>query len=173
MDNRDENVYQKAKDSRMQYLCATHSKSELRDWALRLRYFRFCRALSRHLQTDGDELQVLIQVESKEILEDIFAALRLPLVYRKDQNSKIIKIQQPNRTRVFGKSVFIQYLENQLRIGIADEDNLYEVSESSIKTAEQLEPLLASFAHLIIDPPRDDLYCVCPKNYPEFWKDMV
>ena len=53
------------------WLYETHHPDELHAWAIRLRYFRFCRAIGGHAN-DGDHLRVALRSETEPALGKLF-----------------------------------------------------------------------------------------------------
>jgi hypothetical protein len=139
-----------------QYLFRTHSRAELRAWAARLRYFRFCRAVGGHAN-DADYLGVALRHAGTPDAQRVFADLT----------------DQPLQTGgaiIAGISVFLMLSPDALSLHLSGADgDYYAVTESDVANAEALEPLIAKLADRIIDPPLDDPRCIAPATHPDFW----
>lgn len=156
------------------YLHERHSPDQLRAWARRLAYFRFCRAYGGH-SNDGDHLLVSLRVESLAALLRIMSVLDVP-VKRLQQPSpgafampRFPELAQPGHVRIAGHPAHVWSYAERLTISVADTDDLYSVTESAVAAAASIEVLLAPIAGLVVDPPQDDRNCVCPRYYPELW----
>jgi hypothetical protein len=172
------------------YLFERHSPDELRAWARSLRYFRFCRAYGGHSGDDGDQLMVALRIGSERELEGVFAQLQIPVRRLPPDNPEpqigvaytgaqyaefktgtpdFPRIQQPSHVTIAGQKAHAWMLKGQLQITIHDQLSPYDVTQEAVDSARQVEPLLAPLRARIIDPPRDNRNCVCPKFYPLFW----
>ncbi len=56
------------------WLYETHCRAELGEWADRLRYFRFCRAVGGHAN-DGDALRVALRADTESAVLTLLAAI--------------------------------------------------------------------------------------------------
>ncbi len=48
--------------------------------------------------------------------------------------------------------------------------NVYQLTQKDVDVAKEVEERLEPFANDILDPPEDDLECLCPKYYPEIFQ---
>ncbi|OCC06044.1 hypothetical protein BA190_04795 [Labrys sp. WJW] len=171
------------------YLFERHDRQEIAQWARRLRYFRFCRAVGGHAN-DGDELLLAIALQAEVGLVDVCAGLGIVLdavapgspqpgpgvAYTAEAYQGFASIvpgtkgiRQPGHIQLAGQPVYVHARANRLEISLSDPDAPYEVREATIRSAEQVETLLAPLAGRLIDPPRTSRHCVCPAFYPEMW----
>ena len=176
-------------DRWLAYLYERHSRSVIAEWALSLRFFRYCRAHGGHAN-DGDRLLIALGVGDRADLERKFEGLGIPLKvlpedeptpvpgrsYRGDEYAKFrprIKqypeIQQPGHVRLSGVAAHAWVERDRLAISIANEADPYEVTEAAVSGAGRVELLIAQLAEAVIDPPEDTRHCICPKYYPELW----
>ena len=175
-----------------QHLYRTHPQVEIGLWARQLKYFRFCRSYGSPLSNDGDELKVALQIDSEEDLVETCSRLGLPLrripaatlrpvqgvSYSTEEYAKFDSsirsfptIEQPGWTTLLGFKVYVWVGPNRLEISVTNEDDPYAVSAAAVDVASKIEELLPPLAERLIEPPRDDRSCICPKLYPEFWSD--
>lgn len=167
-----------------------HTQDELQRWATSLRFFRFCRAFGGHAN-DGDVFEVLIQFQSEHDLREICSLLGLRLNplpahspcpvpgrgYSAEEFSKfrsriqnLTHLGQPGWCQVNGIPAFVWVDENGLRICFAGgAGDPYQVTEQDFENALSAEGLLEPLRGRVVDPPRDNPGCVCPKFYPAFW----
>lgn len=170
-----------------QYLFENHSEAQLREWVVRLRLFRFCRAYGGHAN-DGDSLEVAFPYSNVEELRAFFTQLNIALVeydsqpeqpeagkaYRVDvfqQFASLIPgarwIEQPGHCKIAGRDVFAWCDGNEVRITIAAN---YLVTEEQILSAQDVEKVLFAVALQPSDPPKDSQHCICPKYYPAYFE---
>lgn len=171
------------------WLYETHSAAELHDWALRLRYFRFCRAVGGHAN-DGDQLRVVLRAETEPVLRNLFTVLGItptsipPDAPRPQPGTRYTARQyaafparidrfptlaQPRHVHIAGHKAFAWASAGRLRISLHDADNPFEVTEPTVQAALDIEQRLSQLAAEIIDPPLDRRHCICPKYYGELW----
>ncbi|KQV45978.1 hypothetical protein ASD07_15930 [Duganella sp. Root336D2] len=172
-----------------QYLFEGHSEHELRAWAQRLRFFRFFRAYGGHAN-DGDSLNAAFAYATTEQLESFLVDLGVELTkfdvpppqpelgvsYPGDVFAQFpflvggtTGMQQPGRCQIMDVNVFIWCEAGQIRISLGDD---YAVTEKNVLDAEKLETLLAHSTLDRIDPPKDTRNCICPKYYPDYFKNQ-
>ena len=179
------------------YLYEDHTRKQLADWARRLKYFRFCRAYGGHAG-DGDQLIALLHTPDEPTLLATCATLGLPLQPmpseaeaatvplgdRPSSSRHFPHWQQPKRVEIDGARLFCWVTSHApkgpdgkptgqalpaLQFSLSDRDNVWAVTESTVREAELLETRLAALAAQLIDPPQDDRNCLCPKHYPEMF----
>ncbi len=171
-----------------QYLLEGHSEEELRNWASRLKLFRFFRAHGGHAN-DGDALDVAFAYNGPKQLELFLATLDVELVrydsrppqpepgisYRGDVFSQFPSliagtrwIAQPGHCEIIGIKAFIWCEADKVQISLNDG---YTVSEKNVFEAETIEKVLTQTALARIDPPRDTKNYICPKYYPDYFND--
>lgn len=171
------------------YLFERHDRQQIAQWARRLRYFRFCRAVGGHAN-DGDELLVAIALQTEAGLLDVYAALGIVrdvvapdspqpvpgVAYTAEAYQRFVSIvpgthgiRQPGFVELAGQPVYAHAQANRLEISLSDTDFPYDVTEAAVRSAERVETLLAPLAGRLIDPPRASRHCVCPAYYPEMW----
>ena len=171
------------------YLFERHDRQQIAQWARRLRYFRFCRAVGGHAN-DGDELLVAIGLQAGADLADVCAALGIVLevvapgspqpvpgvAYTAEEFGRFASIvpgsagiRQPGFVELAGQPVYAHLQADRLEISLSDADSPYQVTEAAVRSAERVEALLAPLAGRLIDPPRTSRHCVCPAHYPDMW----
>lgn len=169
------------------YFFRQHSESELREWARRLKLFRYCRAVGGHAN-DGDSLQVAFAYDAVQDLKNFFDHLGVELVehaVRPPQPEigmpypgnvfaafpRLIKrtewIEQPGHCRIMDIPVFAWCEKGLIRLSVSGES--YEVTDQHIADAESLEKALANAPLKVLDPPFDNKNCFCPKYYPDYF----
>jgi hypothetical protein len=174
-------------DRWQQYLFESHPEPQLRDWAQRLRLFRFCRAYGGHAN-DGDSLDVVFPYEAIEELQQFFLALGIGLVeydqqpaqpevgraYRGDVFQQYVSliphtrwIKQPGHCKIAGHDVFAWCDGKEIRISIGAN---YSVTEENVSAAQAVEEALVAAPLRPKDPPRDTQHCICPKYYPAYFE---
>ena len=137
------------------YLVAGHGESLLRDWAQRLRYFRFCRAVPGGHAADGDHLYLALDDSA------------LPRRLTKD----FPKVDSEGRRLIGTVPVFIHFGNRKLLLSLSGAaGDPYAVSEADVDNALKVEEVIEPLAAHVIDPPLDSLYCIAPKFWPEFWE---
>lgn len=135
------------------YLVAAHGEATLRDWAGRLRYFRFCRAVPGGHAGDGDSLRVALDDRT------------LP---RRPAGDFPV-IEREGRHLIAGVPVHVGFGDGTLLMSLSGADgDPYAVSEADVVNALAVERVLAPMAAHVIDPPMDSAFCVAPKFWPEF-----
>lgn len=171
------------------WLYERHPRTELRDWATRLRWFRYCRAVGGHAN-DGDELRLVVRAETERELLATFAALGITptvlpagapqpvpgVAYTAEEYAafttrihRFPHLGQPGQVRVGGQRAFAWVRAGRLELSLSDPDDPYEVTARTVASAIAIEALPAVAALSIIDPPLDDRHCVCPKYHPELF----
>jgi hypothetical protein len=155
------------------WLHETHSPEELREWAGRLRWFRFCRAFGGHAG-DGDRLLVALRAESEAELLALFATLGIAAIPQPpDDNTSRIPhlphLRQPGHVRVAGEPAFAWAGPGRLELQLFDPDSPWDVTARTVRSAARIEPLVAVLRESVIEPPLDDKHCVCPKYHPALW----
>ena len=170
-----------------QYLFEQHSQNELKEWATRLKLFRYFRAYGGHAN-DGDSLDIALKYKNSEELVRLLNQLGLnPIIFSKKPDQPIVGqgysgeeyssfsslitdtewIKQPGHTKLFGFNVFI-WCENGL-IHISASPQSYLVTIEHVEVAEKLEQQLLEFREFIVDPPRDTKHYICPKYHPSLY----
>lgn len=168
------------------YLFERHSKETLREWAHKLRIFRYSRAYGGHAN-DGDSLDAAFKYGSEEHLLRFFRAVGFePVVfsaqppqpvpgrsYRGDEFAAFPSIipatkwiQQPGHCILFGVAVFMWCEQGRVAISI---NKSYDVTQEDVENAARLEPHLAALPFERIEPPVDNKNCVCPKYHLELF----
>ncbi len=153
-----------------------HSEAELTEWARTLSIFRFCGAIGGHAN-DGDQLMAGLRYSSSDDLADLAAALgitlwRVPWLRLNDANQipDAPRWQQPDRQSLGGVSVFVYAEHGILNICIAGAaGDPYSVTQADVDQARIVERLLEPVRHRVVDPPRDNPRCICPKYYPSIF----
>ncbi len=150
----------------------------IRDWATRLHLFRYCIRQGGHAN-DGDVLLVAYRYDSVEKLKEFFCFLKIPLHHldkpptgRVDEPDAIPGtkwIQQPGHSKIIGFDVFIWCYADTIEINLANPVKPYEVEESDVCNAEEIEKVLMNAPLEAVDPPLDYARCVCPKWHPEYF----
>jgi len=143
-------------DAWSRYLFESHSQRELSDWARRLAYFRFRRAVGGHAG-DGDELVLWLRHAGGE-------------------DAQLLAQQLGARALVTGRhelhdvAVFMVASEQRISLCIAGAaGDLWEVTELDVSRAAVLETHLHAVADRVIEPAREDKHCISPLAYPHFW----
>ncbi|RYX97237.1 MAG: hypothetical protein EOO28_05250 [Comamonadaceae bacterium] len=174
-------------DRFQQYLFERNPEAQLRDWAMRLGRFRFCRACGGHAN-DGDSLEVVFPYRTPDELEQFLLALDIEVIrygekpmqpqpgkpYRGDTLQQFVSlvpdtcwIRQPGRCRIVGEDVFVWCDGKEIRISIGAD---YIVTEEHALAAEAVEEALADAPLCSKDPPIDSHHCICPKYYPTYFQ---
>jgi hypothetical protein len=141
-----------------QYMYRSHSLAELSEFALRLKCFRFCRAIGGHAN-DGDQLVAVLRFSDAEDLSLLWHELgaSLPL---------------DGYVTIAGAPVFVHRYGQWVTLSLSGADgDYYEVTERDIEHAERIERSVPSLASRAREPPVDSKHCVCPKYYPHIWAD--
>jgi len=153
----------------------SHSRAELRSWATRLRYFRYCLAIGGHAN-DGDQLLVALRYQGADDLRSLLQALGVtpvnvppPSVPGPDPIPDCPGLGQPEHQVLAGHPCFLWPRGGRLQLSLSDLANPYEVTASVVEAARRIEPLLAELTARVIDPPLDDYHCLCPKYHPDLW----
>ncbi|MEV4319706.1 hypothetical protein [Actinocrispum sp. NPDC049592] len=170
------------------WLYELHSAEELRRWARRLGWFRYCRAVGGHAN-DGDALRVAVRVGERADLLAVMGSLRIrPRFVPPDVPQPVAGVAyapaefeafpslipgfpglaQPGHVEINGEKALVWVRSDRLELSIADPGQMFDVTERAVQAAVAIEPLLDG--HAIIDPPVDDPHCVCPKYYPGLWR---
>ena len=166
---------------------AKHSQDDLASWAPSLRYFRYVRAFGG-MNSDGDALLVAIGIDSRDDAPQVLGQLGIEIQllppdvsqplpgrrYSGDEMSAFASVcdaypdlAQPGWTTVAGEPVFAWIKGDRIELACHDDDNNYEVTERTLQRASRLEPLIASLADRIVDPPEEHQRCFCPRFYPD------
>ncbi|MDF1590101.1 MAG: hypothetical protein P1P89_01195 [Desulfobacterales bacterium] len=174
-------------DSGDQYFFKAHSQAELRRWAKRLKLFRYCRAYGGHAN-DGDSLEVTFSYGSAQDIKNFLDFLGFELVQHATKPPqpetgvpypgnvfalfpRLIKdtewIEQPGHCRVGGIPVFIWCEKGKIRLSVSG--GSYEVTDENVAKAEALEKVLVTAPLRVLDPPRNNKNCFCPKYYPDYF----
>ena len=174
-------------ERRNPYLFRQHSEGELREWARRLKFFRYCRATGGHAN-DGDSLEVTFSYESTQDLKNFFDHLGVELVQHAARPTqpeigvpypgnvfasfpRLIKetewIEQPGHCQIMGIPVFAWCDKGKIRLSVSCES--YEVTGEHVASAESLEKVLTDAPLKVLDPPIDNKNCFCPKYYPDYF----
>ena len=137
------------------YLIADHGEATLRDWAQRLRFFRFCRAVPGGHAADGDSLCLA--------LADAEEPRRLTRDFPETDGA--------GRHLIGGAPVFVGYGAGVIRLSLHGAGgDIYAVTQADVENALAVEKTLEPMAVHIIDPPVDSAYCIAPGFWPEFWE---
>lgn len=145
-------------DRWLQYLHRNHTQDELSEWARRLSYFRFCRAIGGHAN-DGDELVLALGYSGAADLD----ALKRALGGSSPPSPSIVQIA--------GIRVkFIVHPDRVLLSLCGADGDPFEVTSSDVVNAERVEGALLPVIDRRLDPPINDPHCVSPGHYPDFWK---
>ena len=139
------------------YLFEAHSPETLRDWAQRLRLFRFVRAYGGHAN-DGDSLVVVYGYSRRDELERFFAQLGIRMRERDEP---------PGWCKIAGQDAFVWCTTDQIKISMASG---YAVTAADVERAALVEQALAGAALQRIDPPVTSRHCICPAFYPELFE---
>jgi hypothetical protein len=169
------------------YFFREHSQAELRGWAKRLKLFRYCRAYGGHAN-DGDSLEAAFSYDSAQDIKNFLDFLGVELVQHTTKPPQpeigvsypgnvfasfpqLIKetewIEQPGHCQVMGIPVFAWCEKGKIRLSVSG--GSYEVTGEHVANAESLEKVLLTAPLKVIDPPRDNKNCFCPKYYPGYF----
>ena len=154
----------------LDYLFGNYGRVVLTNWARRLHYFRFVKALGGHAN-DGDLLLAVLRYANNADLRKLFAQLGLPT----GPGRATGPVPSPGLIAWAGAKVYVavRHAPQQLEFTIIAPDGSYDVTPQAVEAAEAVELLLAVQAPRIIDPPLRDHHCVCPAYYPELWAEPV
>ena len=177
------------------WLFERHSRQTIREWLGQLRYFYYKRAWGGHAN-DGDEFQVAFLFTDKEDLLNKIGQLGLtlnvipndskrPIIgqpypadeYNKFKNEikQFTDLEQPGKTIIFGKKVFIWILNNSIQIIISGtrDGNRYEVTEDDLNVCIELEKQFDNLSwQTIIDKSLEkSVCCISQTKYPELYKE--
>ena len=173
-------------DRWQQYLFEAHPEAELRAWAGRLHLFRFCRAYGGHAN-DGDSLDVAYRYHDWAQARGFFDALEIKLVVhaacplqpvpgqssRGDVFAQFVSlipgtewIEQPGHCEVAGQQVFAWCGRDQIKLSVASG---YEVTEANVAATAIIEQALLQTSIERVNPPTDNVHCICPKYYPGYF----
>ncbi|CAA0079972.1 Uncharacterised protein [Zhongshania aliphaticivorans] len=174
-------------DRWISYLYEQHSENELKNWASRLKYFRYFRAYGGHAN-DVDSLDIALKYETSESLLNIFGKLGIePTIYLKKPEQPIPGkryslgeynafpclipatewIKQPSHCVIFGVNVHV-WCESDL-IKVSASPSSYIVTAEHVESAEKLERHLGELKNNLIDPPRDTKHYICPRYHPNIF----
>jgi hypothetical protein len=143
-------------DQWTRYLHRDHSVLELEEWARRLSWFRFCRAVGGHAN-DGDQLLVALRYVDPNDLDGLWISLG-----GSRPSSNIIDIR--------GIRVGVLQLRDRVLLSLSGADgDPFQVTLKDVQNAEVVEQSLSVARPRVVDPPVDDHHCVAPKFYPELW----
>jgi len=67
--------------------------------------------------------------------------------------------------------ILIRQTQGDISISIDCPD--YSATNRDYENAKFVDSFLTSCSHLMIDPPLDDKYCICPKYYPQLWPTTI
>lgn len=175
-------------DQWFRYLYEQHTEAELKNWASRLRYFRYYRAYGGHAN-DGDSLDMALNYSSPKMLIDTLRDLGIePTQFANEPERptpgtsytheeytafpSVIPgtewIEQPGHREIWGVKVFIWCDDRIIKISASPWS--YDVTTEHVLAAEMLETKLSAFKERLVDPPRDTKHYVCPKYYPHIFK---
>ena len=144
-------------DAWEQYLFQGHSRGELRAWAQRLRYFRFCRAYGGHAN-DGDRLLVAVRHEGEADARRT-CALIAGAPWTGFGHTRIERIP-----------VFVWMSAGEVTLSLSGADgDMYQVTEADVANAAALEARVAVIADRLIDPPIGSKHCIAPAMHAELW----
>ena len=165
-----------------------HPKARLRAWAQSLRHFRFVRGSGGGRDEQGDCLMVVLRASSRQEVEGIFTTLGVGTcssprdpsesgmrgvdsAEKSSEKSAARLVESPASGSLMlnGARVFVDRKWDQLELSISDPEKPYEVTSTAVEMAQRIESLLDPLADKLVEPPRDDRHCVCPKYYPSFW----
>ena len=173
-------------DRWQQYLFESHPEATLRQWARRLKKFRFFRAYGGHAN-DGDSLDVSYAYQDASDLQRFFAHLGVKLVVHDRQPPQPESgisypgdvyaafpslvpgtrwIEQPKYCLVAGQRVFAWCDASTIKLSIGKD---YQVAPSDVAAAEAVEQVIQDAPLPLIEPPVDNRNCICPKFYPEYF----
>ena len=136
------------------YLVANHGEATLQNWALRLKYFRICRAVPGGHAADGDSLRLALNDSDlpRRLLKDFPA------------------FDSAGWRLIENVPVHIDLGEDVLWLSLCGaEGDLYAVTEKDVENALAIEDRIKPLAKFIIDPPVDSPFCIAPAFWPEFW----
>ena len=174
-------------DRTRDYFFREHSEAELRDWASRLRLFRYFRAYGGHAN-DADSLDVAFRYDSEAELVRLLGRLGVQVRVFQERPPEPIPgerysseqyaafpslvtgtrwVEQPGHCTIFEKPVFIWCSSGSVTVSASA--GSWNVTEDHVQAAEALEQKFASLGPFeIIDPPRDTEHYCCPKYYPDW-----
>ena len=173
-----------------QYMFAEHDQATLQRWASQLSYFRFCRAFGGHAN-DGDQFLVVLRYLNESGYRSILESLGLkPKLIAPDDKAVTSRKSYPvSETQEYKFAIKdLPHLEQmgwceindcrchvwaslgRLSISVAGaNDDAYRVAEPDFENAKSIETKLGAMRKFVIDPPRDDRNCICPRYYAGFF----
>ena len=173
-------------DERKQaYFFERHSIDEVRSWNQRLNYFRYFRAYGGHAN-DRDSLDVAIAHQGGGDLLTVLEQLGIHpkryslappqpeagVSYPHTEFEKFPSlipntrwIEQPGHTVIAGLPVFVWCHDD--RIMISPKNESYDIGDSIVRAAEEIELHLTGLADRIIDPPKDTEHYLCVAKHPK------
>lgn len=163
-------------DRWQRWLHDRHAMPTLARWACGLRAFRFCRAVGGHSGIDGDLFLAGLRYRSLGDLLGLLDALGIaPVRVPADTPQPLVgqpypgdvfatfpllvtehpTVVQPGHVRLAGAAAYIWAGADRVEIHVADEDDVYEVTEAAFEAAWRIEALLAPLAGRVVDPASD------------------
>src|SRR5689334_8877093 len=138
------------------YLFRGYDREEVRGWARKLKYFRFCRGSGGHAN-EPDQLLAAFVAPTRTAADTVLTKLGAPA--------------QGGNCELFGVRAYVQYnaytAEVSISIGGRGKDP-YAVSAADFEAAGALEPHLAALATELKDPPIDTALCLSPSTTRSF-----
>ena len=66
--------------------------------------------------------------------------------------------------------ISIRIFDGQMLISFPCRNGIFATNQD-FENAKFIEAFLTQCSQVIIDPPLDSDYCICPKYYPDLWKN--
>jgi hypothetical protein len=168
------------------------SERFLNHWAKRLKFFRYVKARGGF---DGniDKIILVLHFDCQEDILSFFDALAIPYKLHREQPSRpepgksysvadrakflpIIPgtnwIEQPVWRTIDLVLVSVWGEMDRLKFTIVGpKEKHWRITDTEFENAERLENIFEKYSQRIIDPPIDSNNCLCPKYYPQYWKE--
>ena len=152
-------------------LFRVNTKKQLRAWAVSLKYFRFVRGTGGGMCEVGDCLKLKLWAGSHEDIPRILIAIGqfMEPPPKAAEGNELAPTTMTAGSAVRGLLQCDSSTPDWLTLSVADAQNAWDVTQSAVEFALDIEAVLAPFASLVFDPPQNDRHCICPKYYPSFW----
>ncbi len=142
-------------------------------WVLSLKYMRLCKGTHSGHANQGDFYMVKLKINGssdiKLILESFnFTSKKLD-TYGFD-SLNILKLPGYRQHPVSYCDISIRIFDGQMLIEIPCRNDIF-ATHKDFENAKFVEIFLSHCSQLVIDPPLDSEFCICPKYYPGLWKN--
>ncbi len=144
-------------------------------WVAGLKYIRLCKGTHSGHANQGDYFLAKARTRSSTDITAILSAFHVDnkrLDAGGHMQVNIVELPGYREYPVSYCPIYIRFNRDNIAISFDCMNGIF-ATDKDYENAKFVDGFLTRCSHLLIDPPLDSEYCICPKYYPNFWPDTM